>query len=226
MSQRKITNFFSTNRDKTACNEIDVSTIKQEKCEEVLQNIKEEPPKEFLCILPNYQPQMTLSGNFKVKTEVKTEMKDNENKKKESEKLKNCPICLFSVSIKTYKDHLKLHQIKKLFQCDICPKKFLNIPKIRHHVKTHLFKFQCKLCNQKFLTKLSRNDHMKVYDDPDVFKCEICSKCFELKSSLREHLMSEHNGEVYQCRHCSRKHEFNHNIITSVARRVCPCKLS
>lgn len=74
MAQRKISSYFFTKPNESVGDQTDA----------VLQKIKHEPGKEFLCILPSYQPVKELNGNFKVKIE----------KSESDDKIFKCEVCL------------------------------------------------------------------------------------------------------------------------------------
>jgi hypothetical protein len=73
MAQRKISNYFALKP---------ITSSSNDKSNEIISNIKQEPEVEFIGLLPQFQPDKTLLGNFKVKTE------------KDEKKKVECKICL------------------------------------------------------------------------------------------------------------------------------------
>jgi scratch len=200
-----------------------------EENKKIVNNIKEEPPVEFLCLLPEYRVEQTLLGEFKVKKEEKVENFDNEKSKgvKVSKTRVKCSICSLellkaSLRMHSWRKH-KIQSQKPKIECKICSKKFFYKSRLVKHLKTHELKYQCKLCDQWIKDKCSYDDHMKVHEDPEAFQCEICSTNFIKKFDLKQHLLS-HLHEVYKCRHCSKYHKFNEHLVWNLVKKLCACE--
>jgi uncharacterized Zn-finger protein len=208
MAQRKILNYFALKPNKSTSDD---------KSNEIVLNIKQEPEVEFIGLLPQFQPDKTLLGNFKVKTET------NQKKKKNVK----CKICGKEIVLRFMNYHLKMHETKdkgRSYKCKVCLKFFYTEKSLCKHLKTHGHRYQCKSCDRKFIWKNMFENHMKLHEDPKAFECDICVKKFDGRISLKQHLVNVHKGKTFRCRHCPETHKLYKHSIPFVIRKKCPSK--
>jgi KRAB domain-containing zinc finger protein len=74
--------------------------------------------------------------------------------------------------------HMELHE-EKVYQCDLCPKKYSRLFYVRRHRKTHT--------------------------SNRVFFCEHCSYVSKKKDLLADHLNRHFDIYPYECTECDRK---------------------
>ncbi|CAH0549828.1 unnamed protein product, partial [Brassicogethes aeneus] len=109
---------------------------------------------------------------------------------------------------------------KKLFKCDLCPKKYDSKKGVSQHKKFFHFKdeqeqFKCDQCDYVTVRKGIFKRHLKVHEKNNNLKCQFCEfKALELWS-LNAHILSKHKLEkeervkikqlskIYECSKCS-----------------------
>ena len=95
---------------------------------------------------------------------------------------------------------------KKLELCSICDKKFLNLrnhTKRKHEKNDTNVIFQCNLCPQKFLKNGFLNTHIRSIHE--IFNCEECHLEIGNYHKLRKHKAEVHgikSTNIYQCENC------------------------
>lgn len=174
MSQRKISSYFLTKQDKSASkrNELNLTDIKQE------------PPAEFLCVLPAFNHDRTLFGDFKVKTE--------KEKQKTSQPKFECTVCSKKFSVKSnLHRHLKSHEPQH--QCNLCNKKIKNKRTYDSHLKLHKDPdaFNCDICHEKFLEKTKLRKHLFADHIHKVYKCRHCANNHKLEDASIPHVIKK-----------------------------------
>jgi KRAB domain-containing zinc finger protein len=124
-----------------------------------------------------------------------------------------CKICHAFVSARSLPKHMMiLHDSKlKRIICDVCGKSFKKFY-FKNHRKIHeVKKFECNLCDLKFISQGKLSFHMKYHENPDEFKCEICGIQKTTKGNLRIHKWRAHerNLDNFKCQECGRKFSDN-----------------
>jgi KRAB domain-containing zinc finger protein len=217
----------------------------------IVNNIKNEPAVEFLCILPP----------FEVKTE-KFEF-ENQNYSKEEDKIFHCQKCPQSFSKKPYlmthnqmhkpkvkcqvcfkeirKRHLLNHQKRhegiKDFNCDLCPAAFVTKTHLVSHMWVHRNekKFNCHHCTRGFNTNFHFKQHLLSHSvNPPKFECDSCPKFYSTKKSLLIHMINIHtNKNNFKCDECNfttkwketlKKHKTIHTNFRPFSCQTCPRK--
>lgn len=128
---------------------------------------------------------------------------DNKNMKLRSEQIK-CKLCekIFSLK-KFYHYHLKRHQLKNKYLCEICGRRYTNLNTFKMHFKTHkkirlipkLTAFVCKLCNKTFRTNSNLKEHNNYCSGLLPFSCKHsnCDKKFPTITKLKNHVKLKHD---------------------------------
>ncbi|CAH0549304.1 unnamed protein product [Brassicogethes aeneus] len=109
---------------------------------------------------------------------------------------------------------------KKLFQCDVCPKKYqtkmgLFNHKKYFHGKDELEEFKCDKCDYVTVRKSTIKIHLKIHDKQSYFKCDYCQYKAAKLLTLHAHILSKHKLEnegekkikitskIHECPKCS-----------------------
>lgn len=146
---------------------------------QILNNIKQEPPVEFELILPpreykseeeennniegkKYQCQK-CSKSFDKHQPFKSHQRNHRPKMK-------CQICLKEIAARNFTFHLKRHKGVKELQCDHCSRMFA----IKYDLKNHI-----TLKHRSF-----RN-----------FNCQFCGKGYNRKHIYEHHIIKNHSNE-------------------------------
>lgn len=184
---------------------MDVGTKK----DEIIKNIKQEPPAEFVCVLSAFECGKTLGGKLiiikkeKLDQDIQTSKfqckicrkfllnEKNLKRHKNTHDKKICEICFRNVVRKNYEKHLKSHENEgeRNFQCELCPKKFLKIRSLYKHRNTHKKTFECDFCGSLKKTKSYVKRHMLTHLKNGKYKCNHCEKLFGNKNQLTIHSM-------------------------------------
>ena len=124
--------------------------------------------------------------------------------KKRPKKMYECKTCFNKfVTPSKLERHENIHTGKKMFQCELCAKRFTQI----HHLKTHLFKAAC-------LTQVKRLRSVKKYQNPEIqdpdyknrkYVCQICSKRFITPAKLERHERFHGGIKIFQCETCEKR---------------------
>ena len=177
-------------------------------------NIKQEPEKEFLCILPSYDSANAHEGDLvQVKQENKIQSKKTAKhqckfchrtvgnnqllKQHEATHQKlQCKVCNRKFSPQSLENHMKRHQNEKTerkFECKICSQKFIENFRLIKHSSIHSKRFQCDLCGH-FSASRKQNliIHLTSHFLQDQYKCKFCRKLFDARESFRFHLRQAH----------------------------------
>ena len=107
-----------------------------------------------------------------------------------------------------------MHEGKKLYQCELCPKGFGQKSNLETHIEyCHQLKEEiCQVCGDDFKTKnvlLKHQIRRHVPSIEKLYDCEICSKQFVGLISYRSHIKEVHDRlpskmpKKYVCPICS-----------------------
>ena len=103
-----------------------------------------------------------------------------------------CDICSSSFSDASYCSRHKrtVHSNEKKFKCDICGKSSSRSDSLRQHRKLYqkTRQYQCSICPLTF-GRASHCSHHKqtVHSNEKKFKCDICGKSFSRSDNLQGH---------------------------------------
>uniref|UniRef100_A0A1B6JSE9 C2H2-type domain-containing protein n=1 Tax=Homalodisca liturata TaxID=320908 RepID=A0A1B6JSE9_9HEMI len=121
----------------------------------------------------------------------------------------------------------------KLFQCDLCPRRFSRKDHATRHRMSHLDvkPFECYICEKSF----NRNDrllrHMKIHPGAKPFACKVCSLSFTDREELKSHQMSHPVVKVklHKCEICEKeyrdKDKLQRHLTTHVNYKPYTCEL-
>ena len=95
-------------------------------------------------------------------------------------------------------------KVEKVFKCDICEKDFLNRKCLKNHMKLHdkWRNYQCAVCDEIFKKKYNLQQHKKwFHENEGKYRCDICESGFLKIVFLKEHYLKTHeyNNNVEQC---------------------------
>ena len=96
-----------------------------------------------------------------------------------------------------YKLHVKHHQQRFVFICQICGKGFMNQNHHENHTFTHLKEkpFLCVVCSKRFLTKSNLQHHRATCRNIDnCHQCMLCGKKFLTEFNLLRHQCQAHTS--------------------------------
>lgn len=196
---------------------MDANQKKSEELPEIINNIKQEPPNEFLLLLSSYNPERRLNGDVFMKEEIKIENSEtaiNETDFKcrichkvfgylklhmKTHNKQQCIVCLKNVPTKSFEKHMKIHEgenKRRNFQCKVCSVKFLTANALSDHSKVHKKLFGCDLCGYFSSHKEKIARHMLSHFHSGKYKCIRCKKIFDHKEKLRLHARTIHSDPL------------------------------
>ncbi|XP_055632568.1 zinc finger protein Xfin [Toxorhynchites rutilus septentrionalis] len=118
-----------------------------------------------------------------------------------------CSICgKFYKTQAMLRDHMIIHQNKRIYRCNLCPLTFNSYLILKNHGRVHTKekKFKCRQgCEKMFKCPSDRSRHEKsVHLGIKPFGCTICSASFVRDRDLRLH-MRKHTGlKLFPCDNC------------------------
>ncbi|XP_052772132.1 gastrula zinc finger protein XlCGF57.1-like isoform X3 [Mya arenaria] len=125
-----------------------------------------------------------------------------------------CEFCkkeFYSRNYSSYLTHLKYHKKKKLHQCSICDKSFVELHKLKLHMEIHegTGKHQCNICGKKYnqSSNLLNHNHTSHGNRRKfaIHKCPICSAILSNAGNLKGHISVVHCGErPLTCEKCGK----------------------
>lgn len=108
--------------------------------------------------------------------------------------------------------HMQVHR-EKLFECNICQKKFTLQKTLDKHLNVHMALFSCQTCDYKAPSLYTLKIHEDTHSLVKKHSCQECKKSFATRSSLHRHNRLTHQkAALYQCDQC--------NYVTAVATKL------
>lgn len=113
------------------------------------------------------------------------------------------------------------------FNCDKCPRRFLNKPALLIHMKySHKQKsspvsqlpFKCDVCSKTFQFRCRLNSHARIHQiqTQKKFKCDQCNRFFNHHAKLSKHKRTVHTEQMEQSMHaceiCGKVYKYKHNL--------------
>lgn len=108
----------------------------------------------------------------------------------------------------------KKSNLRKLFSCSYCHKKFSYNSSMRVHEKVHLGgkPYHCDMCDAKFSNKFDLYTHEKEHSDQRPHKCDMCQETFKTEENLRFHKMIHSASEPITCKYCNKYFQTKHQL--------------
>ena len=102
-----------------------------------------------------------------------------------------------------YQVHIRTHEGKKPFICQICNKSFNEKGNLKTHLRFHseLRPFQCPHCNKSYKTNGHLKDHIEIqHNKIKKYVCDICNKKFGRISTLKAHIKTHTGEKNFKCK--------------------------
>jgi len=104
------------------------------------------------------------------------------------------------------KGRLEIHEMvhrEKLFQCQLCQKKFTLQKTLDNHLNVHIGLYTCQQCGYKAQNMFTLKTHESTHSLVKNHSCKECEKSFATSSSLRRHNRLVHQKSVlFRCDQC------------------------
>lgn len=98
--------------------------------------------------------------------------------------------------------HEKIHR-EKLFECQLCQKKFTQQKTLDKHLNVHIGLYTCQKCGYKAPSMRDLKIHETTHTLVKDHCCNECDKFFSTQSSMRRHNRLVHQKSVtYRCNQC------------------------
>ena len=122
---------------------------------------------------------------------------------RESLKCDYCDRTFKSSSHLTY--HVRsVHTKNQPYKCNMCPKAFLQLVKLKRHKMIHTGErpFKCDTCTKTFKTNYQLKEHKNIHSVENHYPCSKCGKKFSDKNNLRRHCNIFHKVSNIKCKRC------------------------
>ncbi|XP_061637344.1 zinc finger protein 28-like isoform X2 [Phyllopteryx taeniolatus] len=88
-------------------------------------------------------------------------------------------------------------EVSKVFECDVCKKRFSRQLHLRRHLDTHKESLSCHQCSRTFRSSAMLERHLLRHNEktPQSFACPLCDQTFKSKKLLKSH-ESVHGDDV------------------------------
>lgn len=130
-----------------------------------------------------------------------------------------------------YNRHTKrLHSKERPFVCELCNKTFAINADLKNHLKVHenIRNFQCDICGHGSLTVTNLRYHKKiVHETAGQHQCDLCPEVFSKKPFLWKHKRTKHRG-AHVCDICgislmTSQYLKTHKLSHDETNRKFPC---
>ncbi|CAB3249573.1 unnamed protein product [Arctia plantaginis] len=115
-----------------------------------------------------------------------------------------CEKCNKSVSVVSWRRHLRLHNGEKRYSCHTCGRAFADGGNLARHARTlHARQrpFSCSICQKAFSRRAHLEDHEKSHSERREFVCDVCGKASKSSAALRMHART-HAPRALRCVPC------------------------
>lgn len=173
------------------------------------ENIKQEPPVDIICYLPEYQPENFNESSTKPDELMETKGSENEKNQGKAKKIFKCDFCS-----KTYSSNVSLQRHResthlfdgKFYECDKCSYATKLKKNLQIHFLIHTSPFECLHCDKKFGAKVSLQRHLKHHEGPQKFNC-FCGRSFKTLRAIKIHRIKQHGSDrlvekSFECNTC------------------------
>ena len=128
------------------------------------------------------------------------------NKKNECEICKKS----FSTLGNMRNHYLTIHQNYRPYKCEFpgCTKRYSILSRYQVHMRTHEGKkpYLCQICNKSFNEKGNLKTHLRFHSELRPFKCSFCTKSYKTNGHLKDHIEIQHKKiKKYICEICNKK---------------------
>ena len=130
--------------------------------------------------------------------------------------------------------YLTIHQNYRPYKCEFpgCSKRYSILSRYQVHLRTHEGKkpFLCQICNKSFNEKGNLKTHLRFHSEKRPFKCSFCTKCYKTNGHLKDHIEIQHKKiKKYMCETCEKRFgrisTLKAHIRTHTGERNFKCKI-
>lgn len=137
------------------------------------------------------------------------------------EKDRYCKVCKLTfekTTLKNYEYHMMWHNESKLRKCKFCDKKFIQLPHLTAHERTHASDcaFKCNQCNVGFKNEFMHKKHMQMHEKNELVQCSKCpnNKKYYTLIGINLHIQKTHapHKEAPVCEICNITFYYPHDL--------------
>ena len=91
------------------------------------------------------------------------------------------------------------------YQCPTCGKRFVQIPHLQTHIRTHTGErpYECRYCQKTFSMLCNFRAHELTHSSEKPHVCNFCGKAFSVASYLKLHVRRHKVGDAFMCIFCN-----------------------
>ncbi|KAI5634579.1 zinc-finger double domain-containing protein [Phthorimaea operculella] len=116
-----------------------------------------------------------------------------------------CEFCKKSITIASWRRHIRLHQGEKRYSCHTCGLSFSDSGNLARHARAlHTMQrpHACPVCPKTFSRNSHLQDHIKSHSEHREFVCDLCGKASKSSAALRMHRRTHGSDHKFQCMEC------------------------
>ncbi|KAJ8983413.1 hypothetical protein NQ317_005878 [Molorchus minor] len=116
----------------------------------------------------------------------------------------NCHCSMEFRTSRELKIHMKSHNLRQSFVCDICGLHYKFEPSFNRHINMHkgIHPFTCVYCNKTFTQKGALVRHAPIHTGEKPYQCDECGKRFIHHTSFGIHRLSHTGQKSHKCSVC------------------------
>ena len=94
--------------------------------------------------------------------------------------------------------HEMIHSGNKPYDCEHCPKTFVEKQHLTYHVRIHTGEkpYSCRTCRKAFTQYGTLRKHLRIHNKNKPNKCKFCDKAFYERRQLTNHLLTHFENKV------------------------------
>ena len=109
-----------------------------------------------------------------------------------------------------------IHGEERPFECQLCPKTFVQKYGLTLHMRSHtkIAPYKCSFCDRTFTQSTNKNRHELTHSAVKPFTCTMCGKGYSTTYELKKHVVlhQDPEGKPFKCLSCNMSFTRKNNL--------------